>query len=63
MGFIEECRKISDAWKPDVIDQVCWIARLAKRPRYHLIGDEADEVQEELPASTREAKRTKSRAD
>jgi transcriptional regulator with XRE-family HTH domain len=43
--LLHHFRRIPDEWKPDAVDQIQWIARLAKRPPYRIIGDEPDEPQ------------------
>jgi transcriptional regulator with XRE-family HTH domain len=38
--LVEEFRRVPDPWKRDAIDQIRWIARLAKRPAFRVVGEE-----------------------
>jgi transcriptional regulator with XRE-family HTH domain len=50
--LLEEFRKVPDAWKQVVLDQVAWLRRLAEQPPARIIGEENEA---ERQAETRTA--------
>jgi transcriptional regulator with XRE-family HTH domain len=50
--LLEEFRKVPDAWKPVVLDQVAWLRRLAEQPPAHIIGEENSEAERQAETQT-----------